>query len=245
MNDNMQLEGRNAVLEALKHGTAIDKIFIKKGPDQGTLRVIAAKARELGIVVTETDKAKLDLMSQTGVHQGVIALCPASEYVEVDDILAIAAEKGEAPFIIVLDGITDPHNLGAIIRTAEACGAHGVVIPKRRAAGLTGVVSKASAGAVAYMPIAKVNNITALLKDLKKAGLWITCGDLTGVDLFEADMSGPLALVIGSEGEGISRLVMDQCDFFVRIPMYGSISSLNASVAAGILMYEVVRRRKF
>lgn len=243
--DHLQLEGRNAVLEAINHDKPIDKIFIKKGLTEGTLKVIAIKARERGIVLKEAEKSRLDELSHTGNHQGVIAMCPAKEYVEIDEILALARQKGEDPFIIVLDGITDPHNLGAIIRSAEACGAHGVVIPKRRASGLTGIVAKTSAGAIEHVLISKVNNIVRALEDLKKAGLWISCAEIEGTVHFESDLAGPLALVIGSEGEGVSRLVAETCDFRVKIPMYGNLSSLNASVAAGVLMYEVVRRRRF
>lgn len=241
----LQLEGRNPVMEALNHGKTIDKIIVKKGEVEGTLKVIVAKAIEKGIVVQEVDKVKMEQMSRSNNCQGVIALCPAHEYCDIYDILDKAKEKGEDPFIIVLDEITDPHNLGAIIRTANACGAHGVIIPKRRAVGLTAIVSKTSAGAVEYVPVARVTNISKTIEDLKKAGVWVTCADMKGTDYYKAELSGPIAVVIGSEGEGVSRLVKEKCDFSVRIPMYGEIASLNASVAAGLVMYEVVRQRKF
>ena len=246
--ETMQLEGRKAVLEALKHNKPIDRLLLRKessGALSGTLKMIAAKAREQGIVVTTVERAKLDALAQSGNHQGIIALCPAKDYVEVEDILAAAAEKNEAPFVIVLDGITDPHNLGAILRTAEAGGVHGLIISKRRAVGLTGAVSKVSAGAIEHVPVARVTNIGRIIDDLKAAGLWIICGDgnQDGTSLFQADVSGPVALVIGAEGEGVSRLVREKSDFNVYIPMLGKISSLNASVAAGILIYEVVRSR--
>lgn len=243
--DGLQLEGRNPVMEALNHGRTIDKIFFKKGEIEGTLKVIAAKAAAKGIVIQEIDKAKLEKMSRSNNCQGVIALCPAHEYCDVYDILNNAKEKNEDPFIIILDEITDPHNLGAVIRTADACGAHGVIIPKRRAVGLTAAVSKASAGAVEYVPVARVTNIGRTIDDLKKEGIWIACADMRGEDYFKADLKGPLAVVIGSEGEGVSRLVKEKCDFSVRIPMYGKIASLNASVAAGLIMYEAVRQRRF
>ena len=243
--DELRLVGRNAVMEALNTDKPIDKIFFKKGEVEGTLKVIAAKAREKGIVIQEVDKAKLELIADTFKHQGVAALCPAHEYAEVSDILQRAADKGEPPFILILDGVTDPHNLGAIIRTAEVAGVHGVIIPKRRAVGLTTVVSKASAGALAHMPIARVANLTRVIDELKAAGLWVACADIGGTSLYEADLTGALALVIGSEGSGVGRLVREQCDFRVTIPMFGQISSLNASVAAGILLYEAVRKRRF
>ena len=246
--ETMQLEGRKAVLEALKHNKPIDRLLLRKESDgalTGTLKMIAAKAREQGIVVSTVERAKLDGLAQSGNHQGVIALCPAKDYVDVEDMLAAAAEKNEAPFVIVLDGITDPHNLGAILRTAEAGGVHGVIISKRRAVGLTGAVSKVSAGAIEHVPVARVTNIARLIDELKAAGLWVICGEgsQAGTSLYDADMSGPLALVIGAEGEGVSRLVREKSDFNVYIPMFGKISSLNASVAAGILLYEVVRSR--
>lgn len=240
----LQLEGRNPVMEALNHGKTIDKIIVKKGEIEGTLRVIVAKAIERGIVVQEVDKTKMAEMSLSNNCQGVIALCPAKEYVEVSDILDRAREKNEDPFIIILDEITDPHNLGAIIRTADACGAHGVIIPKRRAVGLTAVVSKTSAGAVEYVPVARVTNIAKTIDDLKKEGVWVACADMKGEEYFSAPLNGSIAVVIGSEGEGVGRLIKEKCDFSVKIPMLGQISSLNASVAAGLIMYEVVRQRR-
>lgn len=242
--EGLQLEGRNPVLEALNHGKTIDKIIVKKGEIEGTLKVIVAKAVEKGIVVQEVDKHKMELISKSHNNQGIIALCPAKEYVEVDDILNIAKEKNEDPFIIILDEITDPHNLGAVLRTADACGAHGVIIPKRRAVGLTAVVSKTSAGAVEHVAVARVTNIARTIDDLKKAGVWVTCADMKGTVYYDAELKGPIALVIGSEGEGVGRLIKEKCDFSVKIPMYGKISSLNASVAASLVMYEVVRQRR-
>ena len=239
------IEGRNAVIEALRAGEQIDKIFLQKGETDKTLGHIASKARAQGIVVVDADRHKLDNMSRTHSHQGVIALTSVRKYVSVEDILKIAADKGEAPLIVVCDEISDPHNLGAIIRTAECAGAHGVVIPKRRSAGLTAVVAKTSAGAVAHMPVARVPNISALLKDLKKQGVWVfgTAADGT-TNLYEADLKGPAAIVIGSEGDGMTRLVSENCDFLVSIPMRGKLNSLNASAAAAILLYESVRQRQ-
>ncbi|MCL2499968.1 MAG: 23S rRNA (guanosine(2251)-2'-O)-methyltransferase RlmB [Defluviitaleaceae bacterium] len=263
------LEGRKAVLEALNHEKPIDRILLRvdgkhktvsgdvsrglpSGGGQvntppakleGTLRLIASKARAQKIVVQEVDKTKLDELSETGHHQGVIALCPAVPYVEIEDILNIAANRGEAPFVIVLDGVTDPHNLGAVMRTAEAGGAHGVIIPKRRAVGLTSTVAKTSAGAISHIAVARVTNITQALEALKKAGLWIACADAGEKSIYDADFAGPIALVLGAEGEGVSRLVRENADFAVGIPMLGKIGSLNVSVAAGILVYEVVRNR--
>ena len=243
-NEN-QLEGRNAVLEVLKSGRDIEKIIVQKGNVEGTIRRIAGMARERGIVVQEAARQKLDEMSQTKNHQGVIVIVSEHEYAEVDDILRSAAEKGEKPFIIILDNITDPHNLGAVIRTAECAGAHGVIIPKRRSVGLTAVVGKTSAGALEYMPVARVTNIARTIEELKKQGVWVACADMDGEDYYDASLDGAIALVIGSEGEGVSRLVKEKCDFTVSIPMYGKISSLNASVAGALLMYEVVRQRNY
>lgn len=239
------IEGRNAVIEALRTETAIDKIYIAKGETDKTLGHIASKARDRGIVVVEADRRKLDHMSRTHAHQGVIALAAVREYVSVQSILEAAAEKGEAPLLVVCDEISDPHNLGAILRTAECAGAHGVIIPKRRSAGLTAVVAKTSAGAVSYMPVARVPNMAALLKDLKKQGVWVFGTAAEGITtLYDADLKGPAAIVIGSEGDGMSRLVTENCDFLVSIPMKGQISSLNASAAAAILLYEAVRQRR-
>ena len=237
-------EGRNAVIEALRTEASIDKIFIQKGETDKTLGHIASKARAAGIVVVEADRRKLDGMSRTHSHQGVIAVAAAREYASVDDILNIAREKGEAPLIVVCDELSDPHNLGAVIRTADAAGAHGVIIPKRRSAGLTAVVAKTSAGAVAHVPVARVPNITALLKQLKDEGVWVFGTAAQGnTSLYKADLKGPAAIVIGSEGSGMTRLVSENCDFLVSIPMKGRISSLNASAAAAILLYEAVRQR--
>ena len=241
--DSFQLEGRNAVLEALRAGRPIDALLVKKGEAEGTIKVIVAMAKEKGIVVKDMTREKLDELSQTGRHQGVIALCAAHEYAEIEDILALARERGQEPFVILLDGITDPHNLGAIIRTAEAAGAHGVIIPQRRAVGLTAVVGKTSAGALQYVPVARVINMTAAIETLKRHGLWIACADMDGQPLYEAPLSGAIGLVIGGEGSGVSRLVKEKCDFVVSIPLMGQIQSLNASVAAAVLMYEAVRRR--
>ncbi|QNL43793.1 23S rRNA (guanosine(2251)-2'-O)-methyltransferase RlmB [Oscillibacter hominis] len=238
------IEGRNAVIEALRAGESIDKIYLQKGETDKTLGHIASTARAAGVVVVEADRRKLDAMSRTHAHQGVIALAAVREYVAVEEILHIAEERGEAPLLVVCDEISDPHNLGAIIRTAECAGAHGVIIPKRRSAGLTAVVGKTSAGAVAHMAVARVPNIPSLLKDLKKQGIWIFGTAAEGsTALYDADLKGPAAVVIGSEGDGMSRLVSENCDFLVSIPMRGKISSLNASAAAAILLYEAVRQR--
>ena len=241
---NEIIEGRNAVMEALRAGRAIDKLFINKGEVDKTLGHIASTARSKGVVVVECDRRKLDFMSQTHAHQGVIAVCAVRDYCTVDDILALAEERGEAPFVIVCDGISDGHNLGAIIRSAECAGAHGVIIPKRRSAGLTAIVDKASAGAAEHMAIARVPNIPAVLEDLKARGLWVygTAADGRS-DLWHTDFTGPLALVIGSEGDGMGRLVAQRCDFIVSLPMKGRVSSLNASAAAAITMYEILRQR--
>ena len=238
------IEGRNAVTEALRAGTALDKLYIARGETDHTLGRIAAQARKSGVVVVECDRRKLDAMSETHSHQGVIAVAAAQAYAAVEDILQRAADRGEPPLVVVCDEISDPHNLGAIIRTAECAGAHGVIIPKRRSAGLTAVVAKTSAGAVSYLPVARVPNIPSLLKDLQKRGLWIfgtAAGGTTA--LYDADLRSPAAIVIGSEGGGMGRLVREGCDFLVSIPMKGRISSLNASAAAAILLYEALRQR--
>ena len=241
---NEMIEGRNAVIEALRAGRAIDKIFLAKGDVDKTLGHIASKARAAGVVVVECDRRKLDFMSATHAHQGVIALCAVREYCTVDDILALAAERDEKPFVIVCDEISDPHNLGAIIRSAECAGAHGVVIPKRRSAGLTAIVDKASAGAAEHMLIARVPNLPAALDTLKSRGLWVYGTAADGQSgLWDTDFTGPMVLVIGSEGDGMGRLVRESCDFTVSLPMKGKVSSLNASAAAGIVMYEVLRQR--
>ncbi|NLY44324.1 MAG: 23S rRNA (guanosine(2251)-2'-O)-methyltransferase RlmB [Clostridiaceae bacterium] len=240
-----RLEGRNPVLEALKAGREIDKILVQKGEREGSILKILAMAKEKKIVVQEVEKAKLDSLSSTRAHQGVIAFVAAHEYVEVEDMLSNAKDRREDPFIIILDEVTDPHNLGSVLRTANAVGVHGVIIPKRRSVGLTAAVAKASAGAVEYVPVARVSNLAQTIDKLKKEGLWIAGADAQGKQAFyEADLKGPVAIVIGSEGEGIGRLVKEKCDFLVNIPMKGQISSLNASVAAAVLMYEVVRQRE-
>ena len=238
------IEGRNAVIEALRAGENIDKIFILKGETDKTLGHIASKARAAGIVVVDADRRKLDNMSRTHAHQGVIALAAVREYVSVESILQAAEAKGEKPLLVICDEISDHHNLGAIIRTAECAGAHGVVIPKRRSAGLTAVVAKTSAGAVAHVPVARVPNIPSLLKDLKKQGVWVFGTAANGtINLYDADLKGAAAIVIGSEGEGMTRLAEENCDFLVSIPMRGKLNSLNASAAAAILLYEAVRQR--
>lgn len=238
------IEGRNAVMEALRADVTIDKIFIARGETDSTLGHIASKARDQGVVVVEADRKKLDFMSVTHSHQGVIAVTAVREYASVDDILAAAREKGENPLIVVCDELSDPHNLGAVIRTAECAGAHGVIIPKRRSAGLTAVVAKTSAGAVAHVPVARVPNLPSLLEELKKEGVWVFGTAADGdTPLYKADLKGPAAIVIGSEGEGMGRLVGEKCDFRVSIPMRGKLNSLNASAAAAILLYEAVRQR--
>ncbi len=239
-----RIEGRNPVFEALKAGRRIDKLFIQRDLSDGSLVKIRAIAKEKGIVVSEAAKQKLDAMSHTGSHQGVIAYTAMHEYAEIDDILALAKERGEHPFIVIADEISDPHNLGSIIRTADAAGVHGVIIPKRRAVGLSAIVAKASAGALEYVPVAKVGNITATIEELKEKGLWIAGAAMEGESVYgKVDLTGPLAIVIGSEGSGISRLVKENCDFLVSIPMKGKINSLNASVAAGVLMLEAAKQR--
>ena len=238
------IEGRNAVTEALRAGTAIDKIYIARGETDATLGHIASTARNKGIVVVEADRRKLDGMSRTKSHQGVIAVTAVREYASVDDILNAAKEKGEAPLIVVCDELSDPHNLGAVIRTAECAGAHGVIIPKRRSAGLTAIVAKTSAGAVSHLPVARVPNLVALLKELKEQGLWVYGTAAEGTtELYSADLKGPSVIIIGSEGDGMGRLVREQCDFLVSIPMRGKVNSLNASAAAAIVLYEAVRQR--
>jgi len=239
------IEGRNPVMEAIKSGRSINKILIVKGEREGSINYIVTAALERKIVVQEVDRAKLDSLSLTGAHQGVIAFVSPKDYVEVEDILAVPSEKGEDPFILILDGITDPHNLGAILRTADAAGVHGVIIPKRRAIGLTAAVAKASAGAIEYVPVARVTNLSQTIDYLKKQNIWVIGTDAAEENktIHESDLKGPIALVIGSEGDGLSRLVKEKCDITVRIPMKGNISSLNASVAAAVVMYEVLRQR--
>ena len=239
-----QLEGRNALTEALRSGRTIDKVFIASGEIDRGLQRLAAQAKEAGAVVVPVDRRKLDMMSTTHAHQGVIALAAAREYATIDDILQVASDRGEAPLVIICDELTDPHNLGAILRSGECAGAHGVIIPKRRSVGLTAVVAKASAGAVEYMKVARVTNINAAMEELKQKGVWIFGTAAEGsIPMYQADLTGPTAIVIGSEGDGMSRLVQKNCDVTVHIPMKGRITSLNASAAASILLYEAVRQR--
>lgn len=240
MND--RIAGRNPVLEALRSGREIDKIFVKKGQPEGSLRPLIKKARDRGIIISEVDRKKLDELSDGENHQGVVAFVSEIRYKTIDDILNAAKERGEAPFVVILDKITDPHNIGAIIRTAECAGAHGIIMPKRASAPINEIVAKTSAGAVEYANICKVTNLSAAIDKLKENGLWITGADMDGESMYDIDFTGGVGLVIGSEGEGISRLVREKCDFIASIPMKGEVSSLNASVAAGILMYEVVRK---
>jgi len=242
MNEN-RIEGRNAVLEAFRSGKIIDKLYIQEGSHDGPLQSIMREAKKSDCIINFVNMQRLDEMSETKKHQGVIAIAAAYEYAEVDDILKKAKDKGEDPFIIILDGIEDPHNLGAIIRTANQAGAHGVIIPKHRAVGLTATVARTSAGALNYTPVAKVTNIAKTMEDLKKDGMWFACADMDGETMYRANLTGPLGLVIGNEGSGVGDLVKKTCDFTVSIPMKGDIDSLNASVAAGVLMYEVVRQR--
>lgn len=242
--EELTIEGRNAVLEAFRAGKTIDKLYVLENCQDGPIKSILREAKKQDTIVQWTKKERLDQMSETNNHQGVIAYAAAYEYAEVSDILKIAKDKGEAPFIFILDGIEDPHNLGAIIRTANLCGAHGVIIPKRRAVGLTSTVAKTSAGALNYTPVAKVTNITATMEELKKEGLWFACADMGGTTMYDCNLTGPLGLVIGNEGSGVSRLVKEHCDIITSIPMSGDIDSLNASVAAGVLAYEIVRQRR-
>lgn len=234
--------GRNAVMEALKAGRPLDSVLIARGERQGSIGAIVARCRENGIPVKETDSRKMDFMAQN--HQGVIAVAACKDYVTLDELFAVAEQRGEPPFFIVCDELEDPHNLGAILRTAEAAGAHGVVVPRRRAVGLTGAVYKASAGAVEYVPVARVANITDALKEMKKRGVWVYGLDMDGEDWCSADLTGAMALVVGSEGRGVSRLVRENCDFVLSLPMVGKINSLNASVACGIVLYEASRQRQ-
>ena len=238
-----QIEGRNAVLEAFRSGKCVDKLFILDGCQDGPVRTIAREARKTDTIINYVSKERLDQLSETHAHQGVIAQVAAYDYSTVDEILAREEEKGEAPFLIILDNVEDPHNLGAIIRTANLAGAHGVIIPKRRAVGLTSTVAKTSAGAINYTPVAKVTNIVRTIEELKEKGIWFVCADMGGETMYDLDLTGPMGLVIGNEGEGVSRLVREACDFTASIPMKGDIDSLNASVAAGVLAYEIVRQR--
>ncbi len=241
--EELTIEGRNAVLEAFRSGKTIDRLFVLDGCQDGPVRTIVREAKKHDTIVNFVPKERLDSMSETGHHQGVMAYAAAYEYAEVEDILKIAEEKGEPPFLFLLDGIEDPHNLGAIIRTANLAGAHGVIIPKRRAVGLTATVARTSAGALNYTPVAKVTNMAATIEDLKKREIWFVCADMGGESMYRLNLTGPIGLVIGNEGEGVSRLVKEKCDMIASIPMKGDIDSLNASVATGVLAYEIVRQR--
>ena len=241
VNENI-IEGRNAVLEAFRSGKPVDKLYVLDGCQDGPVRTIVREARKHDTIIQFVEKERLSQLSETGRHQGVIAYTAAYEYSEVSDMLELARERGEDPFIILLDNIEDPHNLGAIIRTANLAGAHGVIIPKRRAVGLTATVAKTSAGALNYTPVAKVTNLKKTMEELKKEGLWFVCADMGGEAMYDLNLTGPIGLVIGNEGEGVSRLVKETCDFVASIPMKGDIDSLNASVATGVLAYEIVRQ---
>lgn len=241
--EEFKIEGRNAVLEAFRAGKTIDKLFVLEGCKDGPVQSILREAKKYDTIVNFVSKDRLDNLSETGKHQGVIAQAAAFDYSEVSDILNIAKEKGEAPFIFILDGIEDPYNLGAIIRTANMAGAHGVIIPKRRAAGLTATAVKASAGALNYVPVAKVTNIVAVIEELKEQGIWFACADMDGDVMYNVNLTGPIGLVVGNEGKGVSRLVREHCDYVATIPTKGNIDSLNASVAAGVLAFEIVRQR--
>ncbi|MBU5477648.1 23S rRNA (guanosine(2251)-2'-O)-methyltransferase RlmB [Eubacterium sp. MSJ-13] len=241
--EELTIEGRNAVLEAFRAGKTIDKLFVLDGCQDGPVRTILREAKKTDCIVNFVKKERLDQMSETGKHQGVIAYAAAYEYGTVEEMLEKAKEKNEQPFLILLDNIEDPHNLGSIIRTANQVGAHGVIIPKRRAVGLTATVAKASAGAINYTPVAKVTNLVKTMDELKKQGMWFVCGDMGGDSMYSLDLTGPIGVVIGNEGEGVSRLVKENCDFIATIPMFGDIDSLNASVAMGVLSYEIVRQR--
>lgn len=238
------IEGRNAVIEAYRSGKPIDKIYIQDGCQDGPVMTIKREARKHDTLIKYVDRERLDQMSETGRHQGVIAVAGAYEYAQLEDILAAAEAKGEPPFLFLLDNIEDPHNLGAIIRTANLTGAHGVIIPKNRAVGLTATVARTSAGALNYTPVARVTNLAKTIEELKKKGIWFVCADMGGTRMYDLDLKGPIGLVIGSEGEGVGRLVREKCDMTAAIPMKGDIDSLNASVAAGVLAYEIVRQRQ-
>lgn len=241
--EEMTIEGRNAVMEAFRSGKTIDRVYVLKGCQDGPINSILREARKHDTLVNFVAKERLDQMSETGKHQGVIASAAAYAYAEVEDMLKLAEEKGEPPFLFLLDDIEDPHNLGAIIRTANLAGAHGVIIPKRRAVGLTATVARTSAGALNYTPVAKVTNLSATIEELKEKGMWFVCADMGGTAMYDLNLTGPIGLVIGNEGDGVSRLVKEKCDFVASIPMKGEIDSLNASVAAGVLAYEIVRQR--
>ncbi|MCR5107446.1 MAG: 23S rRNA (guanosine(2251)-2'-O)-methyltransferase RlmB [Lachnospiraceae bacterium] len=239
------IEGRNSVIEAFRAGKPIDKLFILDGCQDGPILTIKREARKTDCIIKYVDKDRLDSMSETGHHQGVIAIAAAYEYADMEDIFKKAMDKGEDPFILLLDNIMDPHNLGAIIRTANICGAHGVIIPKNRAVGLTAAVARASAGALNYVPVVKVTNLSKTIEELKDRGLWFVCADMDGDIMYDTDLTGPIGLVIGSEGEGVGRLVKSKCDLVCSIPMKGEINSLNASVAAAVMSYEIVRQRSY
>ena len=241
--EELTIEGRNAVLEAFRSGKPIDRLFVLDGCQDGPVKTIVREAKKRDTVISFVSRERLDSMSETGHHQGVMAYAAAYEYAQVEDMLKAAEEKGESPFLFLLDGIEDPHNLGAIIRTANLAGAHGVIIPKRRAVGLTATVARTSAGALNYTPVAKVTNLAAEIEELKKKGMWFVCADMGGESMYRLNLTGPIGLVIGNEGEGVSRLVKEACDMTAAIPMHGDIDSLNASVAAGVLAYEIVRQR--
>lgn len=241
--EEMTIEGRNAVMEAFRSGKTIDRVYVLKGCQDGPINSILREARKHDTLVNFVAKERLDQMSETGKHQGVIASAAAYAYAEVEDMLKLAEKKGEPPFLFLLDDIEDPHNLGAIIRTANLAGAHGVIIPKRRAVGLTATVARTSAGALNYTPVAKVTNLSATIEELKEKGMWFVCADMGGTTMYDLNLTGPIGLVIGNEGDGVSRLVKEKCDFVASIPMKGEIDSLNASVAAGVLAYEIVRQR--
>lgn len=242
-NNEFQIEGRNAVIEAFRSGKTIDKVYVLDGCQDGPILTIKREARKQDAIIKYVEKERLDQLSTTGKHQGVIAMCAAYEYSEMEDIFKLAEEKGEDLFVIMLDNIEDPHNLGAIIRTANQAGAHGVIIPKNRAVGLTATVAKTSAGALNYTPVVKVTNLAQTIEELKKKGLWFVCADMDGELMYDCNLKGPIGLVVGSEGEGVGRLVKEKCDYVARIPMKGNIDSLNASVATGVLAYEIVRQR--
>lgn len=241
--ENLMVEGRNAVIEAFRSGKPVDKLFVLDGCQDGPVRTIIREAKKHDTIINFVTKERLDQISETKKHQGVIAYAAAYEYSEVEDMLELAKKKGEDPFLILLDNIEDPHNLGAIIRTANLAGAHGMIIPKRRAVGLTATVAKTSAGALNYTPVAKVTNLAKTMEELKEKGLWFVCADMGGESMYRLNLTGPIGMVIGNEGDGVSRLVKEKCDFIASIPMKGDIDSLNASVAAGVLAYEIVRQR--
>ena len=242
-NSELIIEGRNAIIEAFRAGRSVDKLFIQEHTKEGSMNTLLREAKKTNTLIKYVPKERLDQISETGHHQGAVAFVAAYNYAEIDDMFALAEEKGESPFIIILDEIEDPHNLGAIIRTANLAGAHGVIVPKNRACGLTATVVKASAGAINYTPIAKVTNISQTIESLKEKGMWFVCADMDGETMYDIDLTGSIGLVIGNEGKGVSRLVKEKCDFVASIPMKGDIDSLNASVATGVLAYEIVRQR--